>query len=82
LAGYKHFSLERHQRRVLIADPMEEASDVSGSPSVVSNGQGSVKKRFVRQRTQKGDGIQEIRFSNPVRSRDASERPKLDIHVN
>jgi hypothetical protein len=61
---------------------MKEASDVAGSPSVVSNGEGGVEERFVRQCTQKGYRIQEIRFPNPVRTSYAGERPKLDIYVN
>jgi hypothetical protein len=51
LAGHKHLRLEGHLGRVLIADPMKEASDIACSSSVVSKGQGGVKKRFVCQCT-------------------------------
>src|ERR1700742_2412785 len=60
----QHLGLERHLLGVLIADAVEDAPQVRGTPSFAPYRQSCLMERSLGQRSEKGDGIEQVGFAD------------------
>ncbi len=61
---------------------MKEAAQVSGVTTIVTNREGGINKRTIREGAQEGDGVEQVRLADAVGPSDTGERAEAHVNVD
>jgi len=78
----EHLGLERHFVDVFLADSQKQAADVGRAVPLVAHALGCLHERTIGQGAEKRDGVEQVRFADPVHAGNACERAERDVDVD
>ncbi len=80
--GDDHVRLERHLVDIDIAYALEDTVQIGCPASIVTNREGGINKRTIREGAQEGDGVEQVRLADTVGPGDTGERAEAHVNVD